>query len=281
MSPVPTKGPRSAAEVASRCVSQGSDLILTLGGDGTVNEVMNGMVHSPVPLAVLPGGTANVLANELGLSSDAVTTAGCLSEFEPRRVSVGLLRDELGERHFLLMAGVGLDAHIVYNLDLSMKTRLGKLSYWFCGFGQVGRRLEQFDVRANGRVIRASFALASRVRNYGGDLEIAQQANLLDDLFELIVFQGENAARYLGYFAGVLTKRLANMSGVTILRTRKVEFLHASDRKVYIQIDGEYAGRPSASVEIVPGSLTLLVPRWYVKRIEESQLVDAAARLAG
>ena len=75
---------------------------------------------------------------------------------------------------FLLMAGIGLDAKIVYNISLPLKARLGKLAYWIGGFGLVGRKLDEFEVLVEGRRVNCAFALISKVRNYGGDLEIAQ-----------------------------------------------------------------------------------------------------------
>jgi len=279
---MPTAGPGDATALAHRCIEEGAGLIIAAGGDGTINEVLNGMVGSSVPLAILPGGTANVLAMELGIGGrmhyaakllptvDALHASGCACVAE--RISLGRLSPAEGpRRYFLLMAGVGLDAHLVYNLDPAMKARFGKLSYWIGGFGYVNRRLEEFDVEVNGQRLRSSFALASRVRNYGGDLEIACNACLLDDSFELVLFEGENASTYLKYFAGVLTRQLGRMKGVTLVRTQQVRFSVTANSSVYVQVDGEYAGRLPATVEIVPDALTLLVPSVFSTRIRGSQ----------
>jgi diacylglycerol kinase family enzyme len=163
------------------------------------------------------------------------------------------------------MAGVGLDAYIVYHLNLQWKARMGKLAYWLTGFSQVGKRIEEFDVVVDGKAYRAGFALCSRVRNYGGDLEIARGANLLGDDFETVLFQGESVSRYLGYFAALMAGRLSSTPGVTILRSRQVEFGPPANPAVYMQIDGEGVGRPPASVSIVPESLTLLVPDRFLQ----------------
>jgi YegS/Rv2252/BmrU family lipid kinase len=258
---VPTTGPETAASIARECIKNGADLILAGGGDGTINEVLNGMVHSTVPLAILPAGTANVLACEMGMRTRMTTAAEVLAEAVPTQISLGLLQPASGpERYFTLMAGVGLDALIVYRINAALKARIGKAAYWIAGFGHVGRPLPEFDVIASGRQIRCSFALASRVRNYGGDLWIARNASLFDDTFELVLFEGSNSLPYLKYLGGVFTNRLGNMKGVTVLKTREVEFRAAEDPQVYMQIDGEYVGRPPARISIVPRSLTLLVP---------------------
>ncbi len=263
----PTTGPGTAAAIARECLEQGADLILAAGGDGTINEVINGMAHSQVPLAILPGGTANVLSMELGLGRRLDAAAAMLGACVPERVSLGLLRASgVPPRFFLLMAGVGLDAHIVYNLNLDWKAHLGKLSYWLSGFGQLGRRLEEFDVWVEGRHQRCSFALASRVRNYGGDIEIARSACLLENKFEIVLFEGENAFQYLKYFAGVLTDTLPGMDGVVMLPARQARFEGPGGRRVYVQVDGESAGWLPASIELVENALTLLVPPDFRER---------------
>jgi diacylglycerol kinase family enzyme len=164
------------------------------------------------------------------------------------------------------MAGAGLDADIVYGLNIKLKNALGKVAYWLSGFGSVGRKLPEFTVEADGREFRVSFALASRVRNYGGDLEIAPTVSLLDDRFELVLFEGSNSWGYVRYILGVVIRKHQAMSGVTILRTRKVSFSCPEDSRIHLQVDGEYAGRLPATVEIVPSALTLLVPPTFRDR---------------
>jgi YegS/Rv2252/BmrU family lipid kinase len=260
VTPVPTTGPRTAAAIARDCIARGADLILSAGGDGTVNEVLNGMVQSHVPLAVLPAGTANVLAVELEIGKRLIRAAEQLHTFVPERISVGLLQNELEERHFILMAGAGLDALVIYHIDAKVKKALGKVAYWVAGFSTFGRPLPHFDVTADGHTSQCSFALASRVRNYGGDLWIARNASLFSDEFELVLFEGTNTAPYVKYLIGIVTNRLARMKGVSVRRARSIEVECASGPGIYIQVDGEYAGRLPARLSIVPKSLTLLIP---------------------
>ena len=252
--------------MAREAIDRGASLILVAGGDGTVNEVINGMVHTDVPLATLPAGTANVLAMELGLGRNIERAAKILADSTPARVSLGLLRNP-EPRYFLLMAGVGLDAQIVYELNPHFKGRWGKLAYWIAGFRQVGRSLAEFDSRVQDQRDRTSFALVTRVRNYGGDLEIARSVSLLDPDFEVVLFEGSNSLRYLKYFFGIAINRLAGMSGVRVLRADSIGFMAPSDARIYIQIDGEFGGRLPASIETVPDALTLLVPQIYRDRI--------------
>jgi YegS/Rv2252/BmrU family lipid kinase len=263
VTPVPTTGPATAGAIARDCVMKGADIVIAAGGDGTINEVANGLVHSHVPLAILPGGTANVLAVEIETGTHMVRAAERLGSLLPERVSVGLLKNAQEQRHFVLMAGAGLDALIVYNIDAKLKAQLGKAAYWIGGFSQLGRPLPEFDVRVNGKLVRCSFALASRVKNYGGDLLIARGASLFSDHFELILFEGAHSLPYMKYFIGVLTNRLASMQGVSVIKAESVELECASDPSIYVQVDGEFAGRLPVSLEIVPRALTLLVPESF------------------
>ena len=263
ISVTPTTGPGMAAELAGQAVQRGAGLILAAGGDGTLNEVLQGMVNSEVPLGILPAGTANVLATELGIGKDLKHAATRLAEWVPRRIGLGRLDFPGASRHYACMAGVGFDAHIVYNLKPSLKNSLGKVAYWVSGLGQAARLLPQLEVEVDGTRHTCSFALISRVRNYGGYFEIARSTTLFDDSFEVILFQGRTSLRYLKYVGAMVLGRLPGIRGVTFLRARKIGLLQSSDERVYIQVDGEYAGRLPASIEFVPGALTLLMPPKY------------------
>ena len=236
-----------------------------MGGDGTINEVLQGMVHSDVPLAILPGGTANVLAAELRLGHNLETVIKRLPEFQSRRVSVGHLSCDRGRvsRHFLLMAGMGLDAHIVYHVSAAIKSRTGKLAYWLAAWSLFGRRLAQLEVEIDGRKSVCSFALVSKVRNYGGDFEIARRVSLMDDEFEVVLFEGRSSVRYVKYFLGMATGRLDGMKGVTIARAKHLVASNLESGATYAQIDGEFAGHLPAEVDIVPQALTVLMPGEY------------------
>jgi YegS/Rv2252/BmrU family lipid kinase len=256
----PTSAPGDATAIARDSVANGADLILVLGGDGTINEAVNGMVHSKAALGIIPAGTANVLAMELGLGSGLDRAVQRLSQSVEHRVSVGkIVNSHDAPRYFLAMAGAGLDAKIVYDLNPALKARAGKLAYWLSGFGHIAEQVGNFDARINGDVYRCGFALASRVRNYGGDLEIASGASLIRDDFEIVLFEGSNPLRYMWYMMGVGMRRVQGMHGVHTVRAKQVDMTG----DVHLQVDGEYAGRLPARFEIVPGALTLLIPPSY------------------
>jgi diacylglycerol kinase (ATP) len=291
---IATTGPGHAGEIARQEVDRGAELILVAGGDGTINEVVNGMVFSDVPLGVLPAGTANVLACELGIGKSMERAAEALADTVLERVALGMITNrpisngstsngsasnsaEDARRFFLLMAGAGLDADIVYHLNARVKEAFGKVAYWIGGFSKLGSRFPEFAVEANGCEFRASFALLSRVRNYGGDLEIAPTISLLDDEFEMVLFEGESSLGFLKYMLGVVAHQQQNMQGITIMRTRRADFSVAEAQvgQIHLQVDGEYVGVAPARVEIVPNALTLLVPPGFRAR-RPASVEDAA-----
>lgn len=205
----------------------------------------------------------------MGFPTRLEDAAARLQECIPARIALGRVRSPRPDeppRYFLLMAGAGLDARVVYRVSAPLKARLGKVAYWVAGFGMAGRTLEEFDVVAGGRSYSCSFALVSKVRNYGGDFQIACQTSLFDDCFEVVLFSGRSSLRYVKYLAGVALQRLSGMRGVTVLRASEVALAPSPDCRTYIQVDGEFAGRLPAVIETVPDALTLLVPPTYAAR---------------
>jgi diacylglycerol kinase family enzyme len=262
----PTTGPNMAGELGRSAIDRGFDLLLACGGDGTINEVMNGIIGSQIVFGALPAGTANVLATEIGLSRRPDRAAAELLDAVPVRTGAGLVQLE-GQppRHFLLMAGVGLDARIVHELDLDLKKQLGKLAYWHGGLRQIGRHKGRFRVVVNGVERIATFALFARVRNYGGDFEIARNIRLTDSDFEIVIFERHGWKDYVRFFFGVLINRLGSMEGVSIVRATSVKLSPVSDTPVHVQADGEFIGLLPGTVTVVTDAITLLLPKRYAK----------------
>lgn len=249
-----------ATELAREAVEQGADLVLVLGGDGTVNEAANGLVFSGIPLGVLPAGTANVLAMELGLGSHLGPAIERLSQCSEQNVALGRLNGATNPpRYFLCMGGAGVDARIVRETNAALKDRTGKFAYWVAGLEQFAGRIDPLEVRIQGQTYRGGLLLASRVRNYGGDLEIASGASLRRPDFELVLFEGSNPFRYGAYMLATLLRQVQKMPGVRTIAAPCAEILTPAP----LHVDGEYAGCQTAHFEAVPDSLTLLMPAAY------------------
>ncbi len=260
---IPTVGPRTAGALAVEAVENGADLIIAAGGDGTISEVVNGMVNSHVPLGIFPAGTANVLAHEIGLKRDVIGAARQMAQCTPTRVSIGELETDSGEtRFFVMMAGAGFDAQVIYHLSAGLKDKLGKISYFLGGLSRLGGELAELDVELEGQTRRCTFALISKVRNYGGDFEIAAEVMLSDNAFEVVLFEGRDSWKYLRYLLGVATKQLRRVPGVTFYRTGEIR-LRPVDESVHLQADGEYIGSLPSTIRIRPDALTLLLPHAF------------------
>ncbi len=262
----PTEAAGAAAELARCAGRQGFDLVLACGGDGTINEVVNGLALGPVALGVLPAGTANVLALDLGLPLSVKETAARLPNFQSHRIALGRLAAPETSRYFLSMCGAGLDAHIVYRLNERLKSRFGVLAYWWAGLGELLRRPEVLQVTVDGHRYDCTFALAARAHHYGGRLQIARGADLLANDLHIALFRSAWAVRYLVYLGAVLSGAQTRLSDVTFLKARRMELTAPGATRIHLQVDGEHAGHLPAVIELVPDALTLLMPPDYAKR---------------
>ena len=233
-------------------------MIVVCGGDGTINDVVCGMAHSKVPLAVLPGGTANVLARELGLPLDIAAAARLIPQSVPRRLALG----RVGKRYFVVMAGVGFDAHVVRNLNGGWKRLFGMATYVM-----EGLRLLVFDpprpfiLSAEHRRHEVTFACISRAQFYG-PVRMVREANLLSDQFYVYGFSSSSPFRYLLYTLALLTARHTRLPDFCGFPAQKVhcEQLANNQNQISLQVDGEFAGELPCTIEIVSDALTLLMP---------------------
>src|SRR5580700_8781120 len=196
-----------ATEIAQRANDEGRHLVIACGGDGTLNEVVNGLAGQKnghrVPLALLPGGTANVLAKELNLPWDIPSAAEMLVRGVVRDIPLGLatpLNEPEKKRYFLSVAGAGPDGMIVYSIDLELKARVGILAYWWQGVREVLRyTFPRFRVRTGDRQLEATLVVVGRTKNYGGPFKITDQADLFEDQFEVLALTTQSGLKYLSY----------------------------------------------------------------------------------
>jgi diacylglycerol kinase (ATP) len=273
---VPTSGPDHAQALAHTAAAHGSDMVLVCGGDGTINEVINGLTPSQVPLGILPGGTANILARELRLPLHPVSAARQLMSWSPRRIALGRARwggapsREAGAnseaaancRYYAAIAGIGYDAHIVYKLSPWLKDRLGVAGYVIEAFRQwVRYGYPKFSCRTNGHACDATFAVVHRTRLYAGWLHMAPTADLFAPHFAVCSFASASRARYLLYAVAVLLRQPLRLGDVELNEGTTVKCA-ATDASttVRFELDGELVGALPVTFEIVPDALTVLVP---------------------
>jgi len=266
----PTARPDMAHELARAAVANGADVVLACGGDGTINEVVNGLAHSHVPLGILPGGTANIVARELRLPLNPVRAAHQLPLWTPRRIALGLARWEAApatppqafSRHYISVAGIGYDAEIVYKLSSWLKINFGVAGYVMEAFRQLVRySFPRFSCRPDGHERQGTFAVIHRTRLYAGWLHLAPNAGLFEPRYAVCSFPSRSRLRYLLYALAVLARQHLHLSGVSIDQCTEVVCTPVDTfAPIRFELDGELVGTIPARFEIVPDALTLLVP---------------------
>jgi YegS/Rv2252/BmrU family lipid kinase len=263
-----TKGPGDAIEIAQRATIDRRDLVLACGGDGTLNEVVNGLAGSSnghrVPLALLPAGTANIFAKELSLPWDIPGAARKLVRGTVAEIALGLatpLNEPEKRKYFLSVAGAGPDGRIVYAIDLELKARMGILAYWWQGAREIfSYDYPHFRVVINGQSSDASLAIVGRTKNYGGPFKITTLADLYEDKFEVMTLSTRSGLRYLSYLPTLYLGKLRGTEGVFFSKTDSLVCEPLDENPVHAQVDGEPLGRLPVEFKIVPGALKILVP---------------------
>jgi diacylglycerol kinase (ATP) len=263
-----TTGPGDATEIALRAGNEGRDLVIACGGDGTLNEVVNGLARQlnghRVPLALLPGGTANVLAKELSLPWNIPQAAARLVCGTVREIALGLAtpqNEPEKSRYFLSVAGAGPDGRITYAVDLELKAKMGIFAYWWQGAREVlNYKFPRFTVKTKDQTIEASLVIVGRTKNYGGPFKITTEADLYEDQFELAVLTTQSGLRYLSYLPTLWFGNLRNTEGVHFLKADTLLCEPTDAEPVYAQVDGEPLSRLPVEFKIVPRALKLLVP---------------------
>jgi diacylglycerol kinase (ATP) len=259
-----TTAPGEATSLARRAVEESRQLAIVCGGDGTVNEAVNGLACSQVPLAVLPSGTANVLAKELGLSGNLSRAAARIARAPYRRIALGLAIPEKssGEpRYFLSLAGAGADGALVSAVRPEIKLKAGILAYWQEGFRQLSRyKFPIFRTMMADGPIDASLVIVGRTKHYGGPFKITTQADLLHPEFELAFVTTRSAWRYIAYLPLVWAGRLRGARYVRFFKASSLHCASTSSSTVLFQVDGEPGGCLPVEFRIVPDALTLAIP---------------------
>jgi YegS/Rv2252/BmrU family lipid kinase len=285
----PTVRADMAHELAQAAVENGADVVLACGGDGTINEVINGLAQSQVPLGILPGGTANILARELRLPLSPVRAARQFLHWTPRRIALGRARwtqapsapppdgpargggftppplsasSQACCRYYTCVAGIGYDAHIVYKLSPWLKIHLGVTGYVLESLRQLVRySFPKFACHLDGLERQGTFAVIHRTRLYAGWLHLAPTAGLFQPNFAVCSFPSRSRLRYLLYALAVLARQHLRLRGVTLDHCTEVVCTPVDASQIIrFELDGELGGTLPATFEVVPEALTILVP---------------------
>jgi diacylglycerol kinase family enzyme len=278
-----TKSRAHAEEKARQAVLAGCDTIFACGGDGTIHNVIQVLAHTQVALAILPMGTANALAHDLGLPMQIAGAARALLPAQHRRISLGQIQyqDFHGApctRYFVMAAGAGVDAALFHALTPGTKQRLGMAAYyakaWHLWFSYAMPRF-QIEYSATDALQGVSppsqralitEMLAVRIRNFGGALQyLAPGASLDRPDVRLILCRTASRLAYLAYVARSLLRLNWSVPGIDLVHVSQARCDYSPDgskpqQQIYVEADGELLGTLPARITMVPDALTILSP---------------------
>jgi len=255
-----TRAPGDGARLAARAVERGYDMVIACGGDGTVNDVANGMVGSGVPLGILPFGTVNVLARDLGISLDPSTAVKNLSRGHVKPIDLGCADG----RYFTLMAGLGFDAEVISGVLQPVKDWIGASAYIFKGletltwYQATDITLTMPDQTYSSR---AFLVIVANVSRYSFHLRVAPDASPEDGMLDICVFERPFTDRFgfMHQVADLFIDRHLEHDAVKSFRTPWVKI--ESDPEIMVQIDGDPFGTTPVDIRVSPGALSVIVPK--------------------
>jgi diacylglycerol kinase (ATP) len=247
---------------ARKAVDKSPSLIIAAGGDGTFNEVINGIAGSEIPMAILPFGVTNVLAKELGIPENVEGAMELAVNCTPKRVSLGKIvlgssAEAGGGRYFCLMAGIGFDGEAVFGINETLKRIAGKGAYIYSGIKTLFR-FNPFELTFNidGKTYSGYSAIIGKAAKYGGNFKVTPDARLAEPALYICLLKGKKRLDILRYVFGIMTGRHLRFNDVEYIKTRSIEI----SGNAHIQIDGDYFGMTPAKVEVVPDALRLVYP---------------------
>jgi YegS/Rv2252/BmrU family lipid kinase len=250
-----TSGPGDAEAQTERAVEQGFTTIVAAGGDGTINEVVNGIGNAPVALGILPMGTVNVLAMELGIPFNLAAAWKVI-----RAGKIRLIDEATANGHiFLQMAGIGVDAQVVEQNNRQIKKVLGPLSYLLTVTKVAAQKPPLLRVTSEDHsTVEGSFVLIGNGRLYGGPFALFKEADMQDGLLDVYVFRHMNYVALARYFRGMIFGSLAKFSDVDYFQARSLRV--ESNRHVPLEADGELVGHAPVEFTVRRRKLRVIVP---------------------
>jgi YegS/Rv2252/BmrU family lipid kinase len=245
-----------ASRIAAEAVRDGVEVIIAAGGDGTLNEVVNGIGNAPVRLGILPVGTMNVFATELGIPHGNLERAWSIIE-QGKVVAVDL--PKANDTHFIQLAGVGLDAEVVRKTTADSKKALGPLSYLLTLVQVAAHKPPRVVVETEGgRIREGSFVLIGNGRLYGGPFPVFKRASLHDGLLDVLVFQNQSHWDVVRYFQAIAFGTHPELPDVEYFQTSSIKVTSSGD--VPVELDGEVAGMLPCLFSVEPQKLRVMAP---------------------
>ncbi|MBC1480079.1 diacylglycerol kinase family lipid kinase [Listeria seeligeri] len=260
-----TKAPKSTTMIAKQAAQDGYDVVIAAGGDGTVNEVVNGLmqVNNPPKLGVLPVGTTNDYARALNFAKDPLEALRIIAKQETIRVDIGKANET---EFFINNAAGGKITEITYAVKESMKSKWGRLAYLFSGL-QMLPKLSPVNVEIsyNNQVFQGEILLffVNKTNSVGGMETLCPPAQLNSGMFELLILKKVSPQKLFQLFASIKKGTHLNSPHVIHARTNKVEIKSTTDLNV--SYDGVYGGKAPYTLEIIPEALEIFADKSRIK----------------
>lgn len=251
-----TRARGDARKAAAAARLGGFDRVVAAGGDGTLNEVINGLAPSEIPLAFIPLGTTNVFALEVNIPLDLEQACALVLDGTPRPIGLG----QADEQRFLLMAGIGFDAEVVRGVRLSLKRRVGKLAYLVSGLGALCRfRPQPLEVTPEDGIPRLAYGVViCNSRLYGGRFVLSPGASLHNETLSLCLLLRKSRPGFLLSMIKIALGRPLLADEAVQLQTRKVVVTGSG---VPVQLDGDYLGELPREFQATFGDLRVVLPQ--------------------
>lgn len=252
-----TQGPGDAMRWAAELAQKKTSLVVVAGGDGTVNEVVNGIAGTETTLGVIPSGTGNSFAIELGIPFSIEEAVSVIRRGRVRSVDIG----RAGRRFFAMAAGISFDTRVIKNVKPHLKRALGALSYLLQGVLESTRYpFPVLEVESEDASIRTSgfLAIVSNARFYGGYFQPAPHALVDDGLLDVLVMKRKRFWELVNYLIAMRQGRILEVEGVETFTCRRVRI--SSDPPVSVHVDAEIAGETPCEFECVREALRVIVP---------------------
>lgn len=253
-----TRADYRAGPLAREMLEHPPDLLAVCGGDGTINEVASQIPRPPFPVAVLPAGTANVVARELGLPLDPIRALQIALKRKVRKVDLGELGGESGRR-FLFVAGIGFDAYVVSKVQSKLKKKLGKGAFAIEAVRCLrSYTFPEFRITADNRAFSGTSCLVCNARSYGGGMLFCPDANMTDGILDILILQGKRRVELARFLLQALCRKAVTRDWIHRIRAKTLRIEGSSE--VMVQTDGELSGQLPLDIGVADLAFPLVVP---------------------
>jgi diacylglycerol kinase (ATP) len=255
---VDTHSPEHAGMLAQESMQNPPDLLGICGGDGTINEVASRVPRPACPVALIPAGTANVVARELGIPLSPVRALQVALKMRAvRRVDLGSLNG--GSRRFLFVAGIGFDAYVVANVRPNLKKKLGMIAYATAIVSCLRNySFPAFEVIVEDKTFAATSCLVCNAKSYGGGLLFCPDADMSDGMLDVLILKGNRRVALAAFLLQAWCGKPTNLDWICRLRARSLRIEGGTG--ALVQADGELAGSPPIKISLTDAVFPLVIP---------------------